>query len=93
MSEIVDCGIHGKLPVAFICEHLLRDLQDGSQSGFDWSSDENGSINGYCDICEALFSRHNWDWDKIPESEYSIKVVCEQCAISVGKQNGVEIDR
>ena len=89
MSEKLQCEKHGEQSEAFVCSHIVETLADRKPRGIVWSRDEDGSINAYCDACDAALKEAGGDWTDELQDKAGIGLVCEACILPAFALNGV----
>ena len=92
-SELIECGIHGKLRKAFICQHLNRETKTGFEEAFETSLGmelaEEDDFQAWCSDCEK--ERIKTDgWNEKSMEFAKIKLVCERCYFEIKEFNEVK---
>lgn len=89
-SELIDCGIHGKLRKAFVCQHLNTNTKTGFEEAFEtycgMELDKEDDFQAWCSECEKeRIKTDGWN-DKSMEVA-KIRLVCERCYFDIKKLN------
>jgi hypothetical protein len=84
------CETHGDRLEAFVCSHIVQSLRDGSAQGFNWTRDENGCVNAWCDLCDRELDKAGGAWNDATEAFARIALVCEGCALRAAELNGLK---
>ncbi|WP_246175092.1 DUF6882 domain-containing protein [Tenacibaculum aiptasiae] len=89
-NELINCGIHGKLRKAFICQHLNTKIKTGFEEAFEtfrgMELDEEDDFQAWCSECEKERLRTNgWNDESMEFSK--IKLVCEKCYFEIKEFN------
>ncbi len=92
-SELIDCGIHGKLRKAFICQHLNTKTKTGFEEAFDtfrgMELDEDDDFQAWCSECEKeRIKTDGWNDESMEFAK--IKLVCERCYFEIKEFNEME---
>ncbi len=89
-SELIDCGIHGKLRKAFICQHLNTKTKTGFEEAFETYSgmelDKEDDFQAWCSECEKERLKTN-GWNDESMEFAKIKLVCEKCYFEIKEFN------
>ena len=76
----INCKIHGKRPITYICQHLANSLRSGQRVGFNLAHDPgNSSPDAWCDECEKVVMQSGGEWDDESEEFAGITIVCADC--------------
>jgi hypothetical protein len=77
VPDTVQCNVHGELPKAYICVHLVG---ESSGRGFNREDPSEGdaSPDAWCDDCEIIRAAHN-AWDDVPNGLCEFALVCSEC--------------
>jgi len=89
MSRTLRCSTHGEAQAAFICQHLLATLRDGTPRGAIWKRDEDGCINSYCGDCDKRLDAAGDEWVGEAQAQLGLTVVCENCFRRIAEINGL----
>ena len=76
----VECDQHGLQPATFVCQHIVRSLQDGQPRGF-WSSEQHPADprpDSWCDACEEMVNRVG-EWNDEAEAFAGVTLLCGAC--------------
>jgi hypothetical protein len=92
-NETVDCPAHGRQAVSFVCNHIARELPDGTTPGFVVAPEDDHPLPlGWCDECEAMVQSLGGDWIDEATERAEFKLLCASCyveakgiAISAGR--------
>lgn len=92
-SELIDCGIHGKLRKAFICQHLNTKTKTGFEEAFEtrrgMELDEEDDFQAWCSECEKeRLKTDGWNDESMEFAK--IKLVCEKCYFEIKEFNSNE---
>jgi hypothetical protein len=87
-NELIDCGIHGKLRKAFICQHLNTKTQTGFEEAFEsyLGMELDKDFQAWCSECEKERIKTDGWTDKSMEFA-KIKLVCERCYFDIKELN------
>ena len=83
-KRYVQCGTHGEVEPAFVCQHLLGACGDAPtavgwfEAEIDPDNREWGDQNGWCAACDEVLSEEG-EWNDRSEGFAQIKLVCEFC--------------
>lgn len=85
-GELIDCGIHGKLRTAFICQHLNTKTKTGFEEAFEtyigMELDDEDDFQAWCLECEKERLKTN-GWNDESMEYAKIKLVCEKCYFEI----------
>jgi hypothetical protein len=92
-DETVDCGVHGRQSISFVCTHIAHGLLDGTTPGFVIAPEDDHLLPlGWCDQCEAMVQELGGDWNDEATRRAEFKLLCALCyveakgiAISAGR--------
>ena len=92
-DETVDCGVHGRQAISFVCTHIAHGLLDATTPGFVVAPKDDHSLPlGWCDECEAMVQQLGGDWSDEAAGRAEFKLLCALCyveakgiAISAGR--------
>lgn len=89
-SELIECGIHGKLRKAFICQHLNTESKSGFEEAFEtyrgMELDEEDDFQAWCSQCEKeRLKTDGWNEESMEYAQ--IKLVCERCYFEIKELN------
>ena len=74
----VSCSQHGDGDAVFVCEHLLKSLNDKHVRGlFQWF-DANGNVCAWCNECAALAEASGSGPNRTP-LQFKVESLCEKC--------------
>ncbi|MCD8403837.1 DUF6882 domain-containing protein [Tenacibaculum finnmarkense] len=89
-SELIDCGVHGKLRQAFICQHLNSKQKTGFEEAFEtyrgMELDEEDDFQAWCSECEKERIKTN-GWNDESMEFAKINLVCEKCYFEIKEIN------
>ena len=92
-SELIDCGVHGKLRKAFICQHLNTKFKTGFEEAFEtyrgMELEEDDDFQAWCSDCEKERLKTN-GWNDESMEFAKIKLVCERCYFDIKESNSDE---
>jgi hypothetical protein len=72
----MECGIHGKAVMTFICQHLM---ENGAQTWHSLApSSENRWPDAWCSICQVAYLRES-EWNDKNEGAITVKLACHRC--------------
>jgi formylmethanofuran dehydrogenase subunit E len=86
MSQMLECGTHGKQPATYVCKHIVESLQSGREVGFYWSL-ENGEYDAICEACNDL-SENQWEKQQADLG----RLLCLGCFKDAAALNGTEFE-
>jgi len=80
VSEMVDCGIHGFRPEAWVCEHIHAAGRDGPSPGFNYVEHVDTDFpDAWCDDCESHLRANGGEWNEATEKFANIVMLCSDC--------------
>lgn len=89
-SELIECGVHGKLRKAFICQHLNTKQKPGFEEAFEtyrgMELNEEDDFQAWCSECEKERTKTN-GWNNESMEFAKIKLVCERCYFEIKEIN------
>lgn len=89
-SELVECASHGKMRVAFVCQHLNNSIKTGFEEAFHsykgMELDEDDDFQAWCDDCEIQRLKSG-GWNDESMKYANIKIVCEGCYFVIKEFN------
>jgi len=81
-DETIDCGVHGRQPISFVCTHIAHDLLDGTTPGFVVAPEDDQLLPlGWCDECEAMVQQLGGDWKDEATERAEFKLLCALCYV------------
>ena len=81
-DETVDCGVHGRQAISFVCTHIAHGLLDGTTPGFVIAPEDDHLLPlGWCDRCEAMVQELGGDWNDEATSRAGFKLLCALCYV------------
>jgi len=89
-NELIDCGVHGKLRKAFICQHLNSKQKTGFEEAFEtypgMELEEEDDFQAWCSECEKeRIKTDGWNDESMELAK--IELVCEKCYFEIKKIN------
>ena len=88
-EEIIDCGVHGRQPIAFACAHIAHGLLDGTTPGFVIAPEGDESLpNAWCDQCDLMVESLGGDWGGEASERADFKILCAAC---YGEAKGIAV--
>lgn len=89
-SELIECGVHGKLRKAFICQHLNTESKTGFEEAFEtyrgMELEEDDDFQAWCSECEKeRIKTDGWNDESMEFAK--IKLVCERCYFDIKEIN------
>jgi hypothetical protein len=76
-DETVDCGVHGRQAISFVCTHIAHGLRDGTTPGFVVAPEDDHPLPlGWCDECEAMVQGLGGDWSDEAAERAEFKLLC-----------------
>ncbi|MFT4666379.1 MAG: hypothetical protein ACI8YQ_003237 [Polaribacter sp.] len=92
-SELIECSTHGKLRVAYICQHLNEEFATGFEESFDtyrgMELAEGDDFQAWCPLCEKERAKTN-GWNDASMEFAQIELVCEKCYFDIKELNFAE---
>ena len=89
-SELIECGVHGKLRKAFICQHLNSEQKTGFEEAFEtyrgMELGEDDDFQAWCSECEKERIKTN-GWNEESMEFAKINLVCEKCYFEIKEIN------
>lgn len=89
-EKLIECGVHGRLRHAFICQHLTRKKVTGFEESFPtyigMPLGEDDDFMAWCDECEKVRVRCD-GWAEEAMKFANMKVVCEECYFDIKEVN------
>ena len=74
------CNEHGEQAETFVCQHIVRTVQDGRPRGFFWSSDDASEYpDAWCSECNERLRVAGWQWTPDVISLASVQLLCAGC--------------
>lgn len=88
--DLIECGVHGKLRKAFICQHLNTESKIGFEETFETNPgmelDEEDDFQAWCSECEKeRLKTDGWNDESMEFAK--IKLVCERCYFELKELN------
>ena len=81
-DETVDCGVHGRQPISFVCTHIAHGLLDGTTPGFVIAPEDDHLLPlGWCDECETMVQELGGDWNDEARDRAEFKLLCALCYV------------
>jgi hypothetical protein len=81
-DETVDCGVHGRQAISFVCTHIAHGLLDGTTPGFVIAPEDDHPLPlGWCDECEAMVQGLGGDWTDEAAARAEFTLLCAQCYV------------
>lgn len=89
-EQIIECQTHGHRRMAFICQHLNKQIKAGFEEAFSaykgMELDEDEDLQAWCDECEKMrISTDGWNEKSMKFAD--IKLVCEDCYFEIKEFN------
>jgi len=85
-EKLIECSVHGRLRLAFICQHLTRTKLTGFEESFPtyigMPLDEDDDLMAWCDECEIVRARCD-GWTDEAMKFADMKLVCEVCYFEI----------
>jgi hypothetical protein len=79
-DETVECGLHGRQPISFVCTHIAHGLLDGSTPGFVTAPEDDHPLPlAWCNACDAMVESLGGDWSEEASSRAAFKLLCAAC--------------
>ncbi|MFD1256582.1 DUF6882 domain-containing protein [Mucilaginibacter terrae] len=83
-NKSVECDVHEKGQIAFVCKHLISKEYPGFHEAFESGlcMEENDDYQAWCDECEKVrINEGKWNEESMAFAE--IKIVCDQCYFEI----------
>jgi len=87
MTDTVECDLHGKQQITFVCQHLVESLQSARKVGFFLSREPRG--DAWCSACEEIRIREGGEsghWNDRSMAFANIQILCGSCYDKVRAQ-------
>ena len=89
-SELIECGVHGKLRKAFICQHLNSKQKTGFKEAFEtyrgMELHQEDDFQTWCSECEKeRIKTDGWNDESMEFAKISL--VCERCYFEIKEIN------
>ncbi len=79
-EQLVECAEHGAQPATFVCQHILRGLEEDKPYGFWWADDpESTRPDAWCTACEEYLNADGGEWNDKTEAFAGVKLLCGSC--------------
>jgi len=85
----VECGIHGRRSIAFICQHLSNGEGLGFNTGYDPENPDALYPDAWCDKCDEVLDKEG-EWNDASVAYSDIKMVCTGCYRNIREKNWVQ---
>ncbi|NER16495.1 DUF6882 domain-containing protein [Spongiivirga citrea] len=89
-NGLIECGVHGKLRKAFICQHLNTESKTGFEEAFEtypgMELDGEDDFQAWCSECEKVRIKTG-GWNEESMAFAKIKLVCEKCYFDIKEMN------
>lgn len=82
----VNCSVHGRQDLAYVCRHIVATLDDETPSGFFWNFVD-GAFEAVCESCNAMTEA-----EAMAQGPGLISAVCFGCFRDAAAINGVDLD-
>jgi hypothetical protein len=89
-DKYIECNVHEKQRVAFVCKHLIGKNRVGFNEAFETFENmelgEDDDFQAWCDDCEIERLKEG-EWNETAMEFANIKLVCEKCYFEIKELN------
>jgi len=79
-QDTIECGLHGRQPISFVCNHIAHGLLDGSTPGFVIAPENGEALPlAWCDQCETMVDLLGGNWSEEASRRAEFKLLCAEC--------------
>jgi hypothetical protein len=79
-NETVECGLHGRQPISFVCTHIAHELLEGSTPGFVVAPEDDHPLPlAWCEACDQMVESLGGGWSDEARQRAGFKLLCAGC--------------
>jgi hypothetical protein len=79
MSKVT-CSEHGTQDETFVCQHIVRGLEENVPYGFWWAGDSDQlRPNAWCTMCNELVAKADGTWTEEVLAIAQVTLLCAAC--------------